>query len=386
MMRALIIIGSFLLSLGAMALNDRDLLENLRGRMRPLGLHRGSLIKSYTHLNQSYIYDQALAIIAFTQAKRRKEARSLLQSLARLQRPDGSLYFSYFLDGSSPYPIEGDRRIAGAIAWVALSASHYQHKFKSKEFFTFNLKLLTYLQKEMKTVSIDGNLYRTLRFGPVDIKETPFREDQITALEHNLDAYAAFSAFADINHDPSWASDIQDIKNFIFSLWDKKNSHFWSGASLADGLINKNEFYLDNQSWTILALDPKDLEAIRPEKALLMNCQKLFVHHQGVFGFMDVSPARSPAAHAYVWSEGTLGQIMAMNKIQRHNSPRMSCHELTTSELLSSVMKMKKEDGGIAYSTTSEKADFTTSSSVAGTAWLFFAVNNFNPFKLSSPN
>ena len=133
----LIILG--LLCLSAFGSPNSDLNTNLKTRLHTLP-QGGKLIKSFTNHSQSYIYDQALAIIAFTKQEDQENAKDLLHALSNLQKIDGSLYFSYYLNGESPYPVEGDKRYAGAIAWVALAAITYQHKFKSKEFLGFNLK------------------------------------------------------------------------------------------------------------------------------------------------------------------------------------------------------------------------------------------------------
>ena len=37
--------------------------------------------------------------------------------------------------------------------------------------------------------------------------------------------------------------------------------------------------------------------------------------------------------------------------------------------------------GGIPYATFTDNTDFTTSSSVAGVSWLYFAQQGFNPFQ-----
>src|SRR5690606_4450347 len=141
----------------------------LSNRIKDLPNGRGSLIKSFTNHSQSYIYDQALAIIAFTKAGDQRNAKRLLQGLTSLQLKDGSLYFSYYLDGKSPYPKEGDKRFAGAIAWVALAATHYQNKFHHKEFVQFNKNILTYMNREMISIEVKGTATRALRFAPSDI-------------------------------------------------------------------------------------------------------------------------------------------------------------------------------------------------------------------------
>lgn len=356
---------------------NQELLKNLSARMEKLPSKEGSLIKSFSNHSQSYIYDQALAIIAFAKAKEKDRARLLLLGLKSLQMKDGSLYFSYYMGGLSPYPIEGDKRFAGAIAWVALAASHYQRAFDSKEFVPFNAKILSYLHSQKTSLRIRGDKFHAVKFAPHDVKASPWNEANTVALEHNLDAFAAFRHFANLNKTKKWNQDIKDLQHFIMSMWDSSRSHFWSGANVKTGAINKEELYLDNQSWSLLALPTDVLKEISPKLALELNCEVFYVEHENIKGFMDSKPTRRPATYQFVWSEGTLGQILAMKKIG------MSCDNYSADQFLASMHKMKKEDGGIAYATSSSNPDFTTASSVAGTAWLYFAANDINPFELN---
>lgn len=386
MLRTLLSLVGILCALNGFAASNEDLLKNLKSRLKPLPVGKGSLIKSFSHHNQSYIYDQALAVIAFTKARDQISAQVLLKGLSSLQMPDGSFYFSYFLDGSSPYPEAGDKRIAGAMAWVALSATHYQHAFKSKEFYSMNFKLLSFLEKEIVSVKVNDRSIKTLRFAPNDIASTPFNENDTAALEHSLDAFAAFTHFSKINQLTLWNQKIVELKNFILSMWDKERSHFWSGVALTSGEVNKSELYLDNQSWSLLALDSQTLKEISPLNAISFNCDSFFVKHEGIKGFMDSKPARSPARYNFVWSEGSLGQVLAMEKVENLNKEKIVCQGLTSSDILDSIKSMKKDDGGIAYATTTKNSDFTTESSIAGTAWLYFASNAINPFEIDMIN
>lgn len=342
-----------------------ELISNLRSRVQDLSHDRGSLIKSYSTHSQSYIYDQALAIIAFTRSGDLSSARKLLHGLESLQMKDGSLYFSYNMDGTSEYK-NGEKRIAGAISWVALAAVQYQSKFKTKEFYKFNHKLLSYLHSEIVPVGKDQ---KGLRFSP---------DRDIAALEHNLDAYSAFLHFSEINKSHEWKNEITHLKKFILSMWDNRTKHFWSGANTVTGVINKSELYLDNQTWSLLALDSTTLKEISPDDALELNCEVFHVKDEGVEGFMDSKPTRAPASDKFVWSEGTLGQILAMQKVQKN-----TCNETSVSVFMENVKKMSKADGGIAYATPTSNKDFSSESSVAGTAWMYFAVHGINPFQIN---
>jgi hypothetical protein len=375
--QSLFIFMMLALSFQISADSNLKLVKNLEERFASLSTE-AALIKSYPHHSQSYIYDQALAIIAFSKAKKKAKARELLKALEKLQLHDGSLYFSYYLDGSSPYPTEGDKRFAGAIAWVGIAASHYQSAFHSKEFKPFNEKILSYLQTQMKKFKIKDQEVWAVAFAPHDLKTTSWNENNVAALEHNLDAYRAFLNFQLINSERTeeFKPIIHHVGEFILSLWDKERQHFWSGADTTQGMINKEEMYLDNQSWSLLAMDENLLKMINPHKALQFNCKNFLVQDGEIEGFMDSRPANRPSSYQFVWSEGSAGQILAMKK----TSPHFSCSSKQNTDFLKEVKKMMTSDGGIAYATSAENPDFTTSSSVAGTTWFYFAANNINPF------
>ncbi len=376
------LIGLWFLSFSAMAETNQDLIKNLRTRLHALPNDKGELIQSYPTNKQSYIYDQALAIVAFVKEGDRFAAQSLLRGLEGLQLPDGSLYFSYYITGESPYPIEGDKRYAGAIAWTAIAANHYQNTFKSDEFVDFNIKVLNYLSKQIVPIQIRGQKLMALKFSPSDIQTTVWREDETAALEHNLDAYSAFKHFNSLNSSPVYQKETSALKGFILSMWDKERSHFWSGANIKTGEINQGELYLDNQTWSLLALDTKTVNDLNFKEALNLNCESFYVEHEGIMGFMDSKPIRRPASAEFIWSEGTLGQVLAMKKYEETFKQNFICRKLTSDDILQSVLKMKKNDGGVAYATKSTNTDFTTASSVAGTTWMYFALKGINPFDL----
>jgi hypothetical protein len=264
-----------------------------------------------------------------------------------------------------------------------MAASHYQYQFNSDEFKIFNIKILHYLKDQMTPVEIKGIKTKAVRFAPQDIPSTPFPENDVIALEHNLDAFSAFTHFGKINKTDDWQFAADELKKFIMQMWDKSNDHFWSGAMVKDGVVAKSELYLDNQTWSLLALDQSSLKEIASEKALHLNCDEFFVKKDGLSGFMDSKPSNRPSKHSFIWSEGTLGQILAMKKISQIQKKEVLCNDMKADDFLISIKKMKKNDGGIAYATPNDNPDFTTGSSVAGTAWLFFALGNINPFQLN---
>lgn len=357
---------------GLWAASNEALIGHLRSRM--VKGHQGYLIQSYATHSQSYIYDQALAIIMFSKNKNFAEAQKLLSALNELQQKDGSLYFSYNLDGSSIYPEEGDKRFAGAIAWVAIAASTYQKESGSVEFKNFNYKLLSYLGREF--ISIKGEKFKAIRFAPKDIASSAWKEDETIALEHNIDAYSAFRNYQAVNQSHEFKKQVQDLDQFVTKMWDKKREHFWSGMNAQTGIVNKDEYYLDNQSWTLLALDEKHSQKFNFKSALKKNCESLLATDGNQSGFLDSKPTRRPASVQFVWSEGTAGQILAMK------NQNISCKNYSFDEGLKNLNKMRKEDGGIAYASNNKNPDFSAESSIAGTTWYYFALNKINPFAI----
>ena len=371
------------LSLSTSAQTNASLMENLRSRLHAQN-KGGAFIKSFPTHSQSYIYDQALAIIAFSKEKDQASAKKLLMALSQVQNQDGSLYFSYYLNGESPYPAEGDKRYAGAIAWVALAAATYQMEFKASEFKKFNSKILNYLSTQMNSVKIKGKEFRGIAFAPTDLSGTDWNENDVAALEHNLDAYAAFYHYSQINEDRKFAAMASELRKFNLALWDDSRSHFWSGVNIKTGVINKQELYLDNQTWSLLALDDSSLKNLNLKDALSMNCDLFLVEHKGILGFMDMKPANRPSKFKFVWSEGSAGQILAMNSFNGLKQENFNCGQHDPLAFLNGIKKMQQDDGGIAYASSNQNPDFSTSSSVAGTTWYYFASNNINPFKVSS--
>nr|MBA2404793.1 hypothetical protein [Bdellovibrionales bacterium] len=262
----------------------------------------------------------------------------------------------------------------------------YQHEFESKEFLKFNSRILNYLATQMKPVKINNQEVQAISFGPTDLAATEWDESQTAALEHNLDAYSAFLHFGNINQDKKWLKHAASLKKFNLAMWDDSRSHFWSGANLKNGVVNKEELYLDNQTWSLLALDKNSFKSLNTKNALALNCDELMVEHEGISGFMDSKPTRRPASSQFVWSEGTAGQILAMKRHNTVHNEALVCNGLKSQSFLNNIKKMKKSDGGIAYATPTSNPDFSSASSVAGTVWFYFASNNINPFHLDHLN
>jgi len=358
---------------------------------RPMPASPARFVRSFLDIDQFYLYDQALAVFAFTRASEAGHAKTVLNALKNHWEAHGNAgwwYFSYNHDGSgSSYPMEGDRRMAGAIAWVAMSINYYKIMNPSDTDYDVMAKaVMEYLRNETRSISVNGLNGKALRFGPSNYSPTVWDESDTTSLEHNLDFYAALGSFATAfpaDSDLAAYSSLRtEVKTFIDSLWITSQNRFYPGAVFSTNLPNADEVYLDTQSWGVLALGSSY------QKGLASNCE-LFVEKAGYFqgggagitGFFDYRPSNLEPNHRFVWSEGTAGQILALAAVEAEQGVSLTCKGLSRTNFLTSLRGMSDSKGGVPYSTETTNDSFTTSSSVAGTAWLYFANVGFNPFR-----
>ena len=259
---------------------------------------RGRLIRSYLESDQVFLYDQALAIIALVHAGEQDAAKEILNALWMLQINDGterngSWYFSYNPDGTTIYPLEiGDRRIAGAIAWVFLAINQYILKFKDKTYLKMALNTANFLEKEMSPIHFNSVKSRAVKFNQVDIKSSKWDERVVTSVEHNLDSYAGFLLFQQITGNTKYGKLAREIRLYLESLWTGKS--FYPGYNMATKEPNKSVRYLDTQSWGILSLGLKGDKGQDFSLGLQENCRLYFEpagHFEkvaGVPGFYDI--------------------------------------------------------------------------------------------------
>ncbi len=343
-----------------------------------------TFIKSYSQRDVSYIYDQALAVMTFVHANDQKTSKALLKTLHKKYLTQGPLHFAYMTAGSSAFEGDEIRIIHGALAWTVMAANYYQKQFKSKEFTPFARTVLNYLETQ-KVSALEGE---AIRFAKNDFKSTAWDETKVLALEHNVDAYSAFSIFAELNHDKKFKNTAKNIKKFIAGLWDNQKKHYWSGYLIDKEKINKDEIYLDNQTWTILAIDSSDITYEDANHALNKACNSFYhvanENKSEIHGFFDRKSVRAPMFDKFVWSEGTAGKLLASKFLNPHLEYK--CQNISESQFRNGFKQMRKKDGAISYATKTKNIDFTTDSSIAGTAWAYFYHAGLNPFKLTTLN
>jgi hypothetical protein len=333
------------------------------------------LIRSGRDVDVAYLYDQALAVSAFAFAGERQHARRILNALVNTQLPDGSWPFFSLFNGARESELSG--RYAGAIAWVLLSINSYHAAFASREYRSTLEKGLAYLQGQM----IPVGAARAVRFNPEDLPSTDWDETRVTAVEHNIEALAAFQGYANAFSKRAYAEQIQQIGGYLNDRWD--NDHFRPGHYVGVG-DNTSEIYLDTQALAVLAFGGQG----RFTSGLRYNCAN-FGYKSGYIspdvldlnGFSDfrwTSPLLG-APDRGLWSEGTLIMASALDTVKQRNV----CGTKTATTLLSDLNPLlgASVQAGYPAGTIATDVEYGTGSATAPAAWHALVLRGKNPLR-----
>lgn len=348
---------------------DDPQIQNLARRLSV----KTGLVKSYSDREAFYLYDQALAVIAFSRAGERGAARRVLRALEERQLDTGAWPFMFDRNGDAKGAAE-QRRYSGAVAWVVMATNTYRAQTNSPRFDRMATRALEHLHRLIASVEHRGVSSRAVRFNDVDLAATPWDETELVSVEHNLDAYAAFRGYAGLTGSGRHAETARAIRAFLESMWN--GEHFHAGYRLDLHTVSDDDLYLDTQSWGVLALGGHGAGSVYL-RGLETNCRRMLVRDSdfGV-GFRE----RAGVRERFLWTEGTLGMVLALRSAAAAGGAA-ACGGRAPGAFLLDVEGLADDEGGVPYAAGSTPSEFSTSSSVAGTAWLYFARTNYNPFR-----
>ncbi|MBM7661563.1 hypothetical protein JOC85_002366 [Bacillus mesophilus] len=310
---------------------------------------------------RSWLYDNALAVIAFSLAGDQKRASTILSSLEELQNEDGSFAFAYDVFSG---PIDESKR-SGSIAWLGDAIVKYEVAFGDSSYRDIAISIADYLlgQQDQKTGSIKG--------GP---------DVEWYSTEHNIDAYFFFRDLGRLTGESHYIQVSENISSALLSHhWNDSEGRFNQG-------INDTAEALDANSWGSiflmavhqeeLAQSPIDyLERFEVHDASLVTSMDQ-IKYNTTYQTQAVLTGYKPYAAGYeqpptiVWTEGTWGVI---NLLLRREEP---VHHLLTSMF---AMQEADQHGGLVYSNErheSEPYNFYVWPAVAGTAWEYITLTN----------
>jgi len=370
--------------------SEREALQFLRGRLVPWPRAdgRARIALSDPAARRVAAYDSALLLLVLIRNGARDEAGMLVEGLHALQRPDGSLPFSFVL----PAPDEPVPYVrSGAVAWVGYAATEYLDSDRGGPSRDLALSIArraaAYLLAHQVAQPGDprDGLVRggegTFRYeldARGQLRERLEAEDIAwTSVEHNIDAYFFFRALARVTGEATYVSAAARIAEGL--------ARTWNGArgQLARGITSTGPdsvLALDCASWGSIFLgafgdreraetaaavadaafastDPRTkAQGHRPQRRGPLIEGELVMRVLG-----PKLPARDWSQLEAIWPEGSAGVALAAWRSGRVERARA---------ILDALEPLRAPDGSLPTFTVDIPFVFDTKPSIAGTAWV----------------
>jgi hypothetical protein len=351
--------------------------------------------------HRSATYDNALAALAFLTMGERERAASTLDALARLVRPDGSLWFSY--NTANDWPSEADHESAlvrtGAVAWVGYAFTFYlKHDppcagdrgcLRERDFFSATaVRLATYLltlQVNNQNDPRDGLL--RLGYGTITLAYKAKANDVIElymdepatgiSTENNISAWFFLRQLAELTGEVRWSQAADRIRRALLThLWNDGLGQFNEGFGASGSLDSVKA--LDCASWGSLFLLASG-ETKKARRALGVIEDYYATAEGEAIGYRPYSdspvyedpevsrfffphdPRKQWRALPIVWSEGTLGVALACLRLGQAERAR---------QLVMGLRPLKLENARLRCASLELPFQMSDAPCVAASAWL----------------
>ena len=364
-------------------------------------------------INTAFSYDNALAAMALISEGKQKEAKEILDAFVYAVKNDRSRYQksadameqnvdtekqtetkrvrnAYAAGGISPYPgwesgarlpgwYDSKTRVwyedryqvgsnVGNTSYVALALMHYYNAYGGEEYLETICALMDWVIDRC-TEGGDGFT------GGFDGWETgkppvvyPFT---YKSTEHNIDAFAAFTALYTATGESRYYEAAMSAKRFVQSMYDEDQGLFLIGV-LEDGITtNTSVVVLDAQVWSCLALG----DSFEPYSAALETVRKMKTSEGGY-------PFCLENRNAGWWAEGTAYTALMYRILGDKEKYTEAMKVLVDMQLGSGLFPAASVEN---LSTGLELFDgspweYNTDPHIAPAAWFIMAANGFNPY------
>ncbi len=351
-------------------------LEDRRSPIPVLGTNNAYLYASDAESSLYYAYDQGVVALGLVAAGETALAATILDGMVASQLGDGSWPF-LMLQNGNPYWNEGDIRHAGSISWVLMAFNAYHIATGTNTYSAVVEAGLDYLDGQRHLDQ--GHL--PVRFNPSDLATTPWDERSVTSFEHNADAMSAFLGHAQVLGYESHPGVAADLRAWMEARW---NGAYFDPGSHTDYGINHHERYLDTQTWGLLALggtDPTYHAGLANDCSVFLEVAGYLDDMTALLGFSDFAWSSGELPHgAFVWSEGTLGYISALDEVERATGVTLLCEGMDADGLLGTMEQMLTSS---QMSTTSSNAHpgYNEVPGTAAMGWWLIIDGGVNPFR-----
>jgi len=328
------------------------------------------LVLSYDNdsTSQAFTYDQALAAMNFTYQGTSSDlalAKKVFDAYSILYTGTG-FADAYNRDTKN---VMSASRTAGPNAWMLLALIHYRNATGQTGYDAMINGTASWLLGLQDT---DGGV----KFGFDGTGATQAQK----STEQNLDAYAAFTAYAILTGNAAYQTAADKVANWLaVKAWNPSFGRFNVGLA-ANGTANTDKA-LDTYSWAPLATSSYT--------AVLAVAQTDFRNQQTcdptgfmVDGFDSGGVVGNPSTYKdAVWLEGTAQMVAAYWSVKDRTNANYFINQIEKA-----VIPMSTSTEGLAYGTNAGTGFGGTPMdsihpAVSPMAWYLFAKNRFNPFR-----
>lgn len=317
--------------------------------------------------DRSFVYDDALAMIALALAGRRDDARAIGNTLTTLLTPDASLGFSFSLASPSFYNVRYVR--AGTMAWAGYAMALYDAITHERRFTPYAQLIADRLLASRVAATGDPRAgfvpggrgawrdhYR--RFDPQHVAA-------YCATEHQIDTYFLLDALAAGGAAGRYRAAADELAaRIVDALWIPAEGRF--AVAVTPGGVVPDRALDAAGAWGALFLLARGDRA-RAGRSLDYTLRTFARRGGGLPGF---APYAGPVADypgqdfsGTLFAEGTAGVAIALLRMGRARE---------AGELSAALRSLQRDgDGGVVYAVPASE-DFPDLAAAAPTAWLLF--------------
>jgi hypothetical protein len=321
--------------------------------------------------DQSYVYDQAVALFAAIGSNNQALANTLASGLLNFQQTSGPLTGGFVFAAPQLSPSYRDAQIrsgAHAIATDALLSyiGKYPNAPGIATYQAAAQSALTFINGLLSTSGITSGLYLG-GYGDYSGTAGAFNPSTViswASTEHNIDIWQTFISASKVLGDSTvnYTQKAATLNAAIVSKLYSTSEHRYYQGMQPGGLDTADP--LDVNSWGAMQM----YSSGRYDEALqaLNRVDAFNFTSQGVTGYGPFyDSAGYPGAIPTVWFEGSYGVALALYQVGDYDAYRT---------LLDTLAPGQQSDGSFRYATDEDSTySITTRKSVASTAWYVLA-------------
>lgn len=256
----------------------------------------------------------------------------------------------------------------GNTSYVALALLQYYNAYGDEEYLETAQKIMNWVIENCS----DDTCGFTAGFDGWEEGNSPVVYPfTYKSIEHNIDAYAAFSELYKLTNETKYKDAAQNALDFIKSMYDEDLGLFYTGTGNDGVTPNKSVIVLDAQVWCAMALG----DEFEPYQKSLETVEKMKTA-EGTYPFCLENK------NGGWWSEGTAYTALMYRQIGDNEKYEEAMNALVSVQ----------DGGGMFHAATVDNLStgmdlftgeawvYTTDLHIAPTAWFIMASNDFNPY------